>query len=148
MRALLAAPGAAPAMAPALSGAARVALLFVAAIAAAALSSGVAPLRVAVLLAIAPLAEEAVLRAGLHEALLRRAVAPWRANLMSALLFAVAHALLRADPAALAVVLPALLIGALYGRTRRLRDAVLLHAALNALWLAAGLADLLPRFLR
>lgn len=144
MSAALAVPGGAGAR----TATPLVAVALVALAAAAALHAGVAPLRVAVLLAIAPLTEEALLRAGLHEALLRRAVAPWRANLAAALLSAAAHALLRADAAALAIGLPALLIGALYGRTRRLRDAVLLHAALNGLWLAAGLAGLLPRFLR
>lgn len=143
MSAALALPGGADARQAPLAAA-----VFVALVAAVALQAGLAPLRLAVLLALAPLAEEAVLRAGLHETLLRRAVAPWRANLVTALLFAALHTLLRADLAALVIVLPALLIGAVYGRTRRLRDAVVLHATLNALWLAAGLADLLPRFLR
>lgn len=123
-------------------------LLLAAAAAAAALQAGVAPLRVATLLLLAPLAEETVLRAGVHDALLRRAVAPVTANLACALLFGLAHAWLRGQAAALAVVLPALAIGAVYTRTRRLRDAVLLHAAFNAVWLVAATADLLPRFLR
>lgn len=122
--------------------------LAVAALALAAWLDGVAALRLAVLLAVAPLAEEALLRAGLHEALLRRGVAPLPTVLLCALLFGLAHALLRGDPVALAVALPALLVGALYQRSRRLRDAVLLHALLNALWLAGALAGLLPRFLR
>lgn len=122
--------------------------LVVASAAAAGWFDGTAVLRLAVLLAVAPLAEETLLRAGLHEALLRRAVAPAAANLACALLFGLAHAVLQASPAALAVALPALLVGALYRRTRRLRDAVALHAFFNALWLAAALAGLLPRFLR
>lgn len=146
MRTATAAPGAAAHLA--MPGLSCAAVLFVAAVAAAAWHGGVAPLRVAVLLAVAPLAEEALLRTGLHEALRRRAVVPWQANLITALVFAAAHALLRGEAAALAVALPALVIGAVYRRTRRLRDAVLLHAAMNALWLAAGLADLLPRFMR
>lgn len=125
------------------------AVLLLAALAAAlALQAGVAPLRVATLLLIAPLAEEAVLRAGLHDALLRRALAPALANLACALLFGLAHALLRGQAAGLAVALPALAIGAVYGRARSLPDAVLLHAAFNAVWLAAAASDLLPRFLR
>lgn len=124
------------------------ALAAAAAVGATALGAGVAPLRVAVLLLIAPLAEETLLRLGLHEPLLRRGVAAWRANLVAALAFTLAHLLLRGELAALAVVLPALLVGALWQCTRRLRDAVLLHATLNAFWLAAALADLLPRSMR
>ncbi len=124
------------------------AALAVAALAALAWVDGATGVRLAVLLVVAPLAEEAVLRAGLHEALLRRAVAPALANLACALLFGLLHALARGSSAALLVVLPALLVGALYQRTRRLRDAVLLHAFFNALWLAAAVADLLPRVLR
>ncbi|MBX3603697.1 MAG: JDVT-CTERM system CAAX-type protease [Piscinibacter sp.] len=124
------------------------AVLFVAAVAAVALHAEVAPLRVLVLLAVAPLAEEAVLRAGLHEALLRRRMRAVAANIACAIAFGLVHALVRGDLAALAVALPALLVGAVYGRTRRLRNAVLLHAVLNAAWLAAVLADVLPRFLR
>ena len=91
--------------------------------------------RLWMLLVLAPLAEEALFRAGLQEALLRRWHAPRSANLVTALVFGIAHALVRSDPAALVVVVPALLIGALYGRTRRLRDCVALHAAMNAIWL-------------
>ena len=102
--------------------------------AAAATFGGQAP-RIAVLLVIAPLAEEALFRAGLHEALLRRRWAPWAANALTALVFGVMHALVRADASALAVVLPALVIGQVYTLRRRLRDCVVLHAAMNALWL-------------
>ncbi len=124
------------------------AALAVAALAGVAWVDGATGVRLAVLLVVAPLAEEAVLRAGLHEALLRRAVAPALANLACALAFGLLHAVARGSPAALLVALPALLVGALYQRTRRLRDAVLLHAFFNALWLAAAAADLLPRVLR
>jgi membrane protease YdiL (CAAX protease family) len=98
--------------------------------------------RVVVLLLVAPLAEEIVFRAGLHEALLRRALSPHIANLATALAFGLAHLAVRGDGMAFAVVLPALLIGAVYQRTRRVRDCVLLHAAMNAFWLVAGLAGL------
>jgi membrane protease YdiL (CAAX protease family) len=102
----------------------------------AALSAGSPlPQRLWMLLLVAPLAEEAVFRAGLQEVLLRRWQAPLAANLWTALTFGLAHALVRADPGALAVAAPALLIGWVYGRTRRLRDCVALHAAMNALWL-------------
>jgi len=106
----------------------------------AAMSAGVATPRVVVLLALAPLAEEVVFRAGLHETLLRRLQSPWTANAVTALTFALAHALLRGDPAALGIVLPALLIGAVYTRTRRLGPCVGLHAVMNAAWLVWGLA--------
>jgi membrane protease YdiL (CAAX protease family) len=91
--------------------------------------------RIAVLLVIAPLVEESLFRAGLHEWLLRRRTAPWAANLATALAFGAMHALVRADAAALFVVVPALVIGQVYGMRRRLRDCVVLHAAMNALWL-------------
>ncbi len=107
---------------------------------AAALSAGVSAPRVAVLLALAPLAEESIFRAGLHETLLRHGQARWLANALTALAFGAAHVALRGDPAALAVALPALLIGAVYERTRRLWHCVALHAAMNAIWLAWGLA--------
>lgn len=95
--------------------------------------------RVAVLLVIAPLLEEAVFRAGLQEALLRQLRRPLAANLVTALVFGVAHAALRGEPAAFAVALPAVLIGAIYARTRRLAPCALLHAALNAAWLGWNL---------
>jgi hypothetical protein len=37
----------------------------------------------------------------------------------------------------IAVIAPALLIGAAYSRRRRVRECVALHAAMNALWLVA-----------
>jgi membrane protease YdiL (CAAX protease family) len=98
-------------------------------------SAGVSTPRVWLLLLMAPLIEESLFRAGLHEALLRTALAPSLANLLTALAFGLAHALVRIDAAALVVALPALVIGLVYGRTRRVRDCVALHAAMNALWL-------------
>jgi membrane protease YdiL (CAAX protease family) len=105
----------------------------------AAMSAGVAAPRVVVLLVLAPVAEEVVFRAGLHEMLLRRLRSPWTANAATALAFALAHALLHGDPAALGVALPALLVGAVYARTRRLGPCVALHAVMNAAWLVWGL---------
>lgn len=109
-----------------------------------ALQAGASPLRVAVLLALAPVAEEVVFRAGLQEALLRQTVwrwhtAPWLANAATALAFALTHAQARGSLLGLAVVAPALLLGSVYGAQRRLRWCVLLHAVMNALWLLAGL---------
>lgn len=104
-----------------------------------ALQAGASPLRVAVLLALAPLAEEVVFRAGVQEELLRLRMSPWLANAATALAFALAHALARGSLLGLAVVAPALLLGSVYGAQRRLRWCVLLHAAMNALWLLAGL---------
>ena len=93
-------------------------------------------LRTAVLLVLAPLVEELVFRAGLQESLLRRWRSPRVANALTALVFALAHVLVRGEAAALAVGLPALLIGAAYERWRRVWPCVLLHAAMNAIWLA------------
>ncbi len=104
-----------------------------------ALQAGASPLRVAMLLALAPLAEEVVFRAGVQEELLRLRMSPWLANAATALAFALAHALARGSLLGLAVVAPALLLGSVYGAQRRLRWCVLLHAAMNALWLLAGL---------
>ena len=118
------------------------ALALLAGVAAAASLHGVAGGRIVVLLLAAPVVEEALFRAGLHEALLRRAGGPLFANVATALAFGVAHSLLHGDPAALAVALPALLIGSVYQRTRRVRDCALLHAVMNALWLAGGLTGL------
>jgi membrane protease YdiL (CAAX protease family) len=93
--------------------------------------------RLVMLILVAPVLEEIVFRAGLHEALQRQ----WRqiphlANAATALIFGASHMLVRGDPAAFAVVLPALLIGAVYERTGRLRHCILLHAAMNVGWLA------------
>ena len=84
--------------------------------------------------------KEALFRAGLQEFLLRRRAAPWLANGLTALAFGLAHAGWRGESAALAVIAPALLLGLVYGRTRRLLPCVLLHAAMNAVWLAWSLA--------
>lgn len=91
--------------------------------------------RVWVLVMLAPLLEESVFRAGVQEALLRRNWRPLTANGLTALAFALAHVAVRGEASAFAVVAPALLVGAVYGRWRRLRWCVALHAAMNALWL-------------
>jgi membrane protease YdiL (CAAX protease family) len=91
--------------------------------------------RACILLMIAPLTEEIIFRAGLQETLLMRRVTRHVSNLATALVFALAHVALQRDWAGLAVVLPALLIGEVYGRQRRLAPCILLHAGMNAVWL-------------
>lgn len=90
--------------------------------------------RIGVLLVAAPLLEEAVFRCGAQEALLRRGMAPHLSVWLTALLFGLAHVLLRGEAQAFAVAAPALLIGTVYARWRWLLPCVLLHAAMNAAW--------------
>ena len=93
--------------------------------------------RLAVLLVLAPLLEEAVFRAGLQEALLRRWHGlPLLTNAVTAAAFSLAHVIARGDVESFAVVLPALLIGAVYQRTRNVTACAAVHAAMNSLWLA------------
>lgn len=126
--------GQAPLLAATLAGVLAWALV------AAALQAAGAP-QVWLLLVLAPLLEEAAFRAGLHEALLRRPLPPWLANAAVALVFALLHAAVQGRWEAMAVALPALLIGAAYQRWRRVRWCVLLHAAMNAVWLAMTLMN-------
>jgi len=77
---------------------------------------------------------DSVAVAGLHEALLRRGVRPGVAVVAVALAFAGTHLLWWGSALALAVAVPALLIGVAYQHTRRVRVCVLLHAAMNAAW--------------
>jgi len=90
----------------------------------------------AVLLVLAPITEETVFRGGLHESLLRRLRSRLAANVLTALAFGLVHVAVRGHAAAFAVAAPALLIGLVYGRTRTLWPCVVLHAAMNAIWLA------------
>jgi membrane protease YdiL (CAAX protease family) len=99
-------------------------------------ASGVDGSRLVVLLSLAPLFEETAFRAGLHEALLRREQLAPHANLLTALVFGVAHAVFHGHALAIAVVLPAWLVGLVYERTRSVRACVALHAFLNAVWIA------------
>ena len=105
----------------------------------AAVSAGPGAQRVWIVLVLAPLAEEAVFRAGLQEYLLRRLRTPLVANGLVALAFALAHVATRGEWAHFAVFVPALLVGAVYERWGRLRLCVFLHAAMNALWLVSSL---------
>jgi hypothetical protein len=98
----------------------------------------------------APLLEEIVFRAGLQAWLQDRLAVDhstnpgtwlWRAGLANALTglaFAAAHAAVRPSLLSALTLLPALLLGAVYQRTRRLRDCVVLHASFNAVWLMAA----------
>lgn len=90
------------------------------------------------LLVFAPVTEELVFRAGLLEGLLRRG---WRAGsavALSALAFAAAHLVTQPVGWALAIVAPGVLLGALYARTRRVGPCIVLHAAMNGVWLLAA----------
>ena len=104
-----------------------------------AVSAGPGVQRAWILLVLAPLAEEAVFRAGLQEYLLQRLRTPLVANGLTALAFALAHVATRGEWASFAVFVPALLIGAVYERWGRLRLCVVLHASMNALWLVWSL---------
>jgi membrane protease YdiL (CAAX protease family) len=90
------------------------------------------------LLLVAPLLEEVVLRAGLHDAWLQRARSPRDARLgllVTTLAFGVAHALSRSAALGLAVMPAAAFIGWVYQQRRRLLDCIGLHAFLNLGWL-------------
>lgn len=105
----------------------------------AAAAGGDAAQRVWVLLVLAPLLEEAVFRAGAQECLLRRGAPAWVANVGTAVAFGLAHAALRGEWAGFAVAAPALLLGWVYSRSRRLLPCITLHALMNAVWLAMNL---------
>ncbi len=112
----------------------------------------------------APLAEELVFRAGLQARLLAllqantgaaRAGTQARvlggrallANLVTALAFAAAHALVQPGVLAWSTALPGLAIGCLYQRTGRVRDCAVLHALFNAVWFACTASSSAPTFL-
>jgi membrane protease YdiL (CAAX protease family) len=120
------------------AGTAAAVLAWVAA--ASALEAAGAP-RVWLLLVLAPVLEEAAFRAGLHEALLARQWSPAAANGLTAVCFAALHMAAQGSWQGALVAGPALLIGAVYNRWRRVRWCVLLHAAMNAAWLAAMLMN-------
>ena len=90
---------------------------------------------IVVLLVIAPVAEEALFRAGVQDWLLRRHRRGWPANITSSALFVVAHCLSRGvDLATLGVAFPSLALGWLYGRYRCLRLCIATHMLMNILW--------------
>lgn len=92
----------------------------------------------------AALLEEIVFRGGVQETLLRlpdsvgalrgRAHWPAAANLLTALLFALAHGMVRSWTLAAAVLPAAVALGGLYQHTRRLWPCIAAHAAMNLLW--------------
>jgi membrane protease YdiL (CAAX protease family) len=89
---------------------------------------------------VAPVLEEIVFRAGLQEELLRNvrlraAMGALSANVLTALAFAAAHVALQPGLLAGLTVVPALFIGALYQRQRRLAPCIALHALFNVIWL-------------
>lgn len=96
------------------------------------------PATVWTLLLIAPWLEELVFRAGLQEALWRHGFGRFSSALLAAAAFAAAHGLTRSWGLALAVLPPALLLGLVYARWRRLDAAVAAHAGMNLFWLMAS----------
>ena len=115
--------------------------LVLALIGGATIADGASAGRVWILLLFAPVIEETLFRAGLQEALLQRGHAPWIANLLTALAVGLAHVAVHRTPEALAVIVPALAIGAIYAARRRLRPCIALHAAMNAVWICWGLGQ-------
>lgn len=89
-----------------------------------------------------PLLEEAVFRGLIQATLLElgsvRRLMPGIsvANVAASLLFALAHVLLQGIPEAALVIVPSLVLGAVFERHRGLATPVILHAAYNAAWLA------------
>jgi membrane protease YdiL (CAAX protease family) len=91
------------------------------------------------LVVLAPVLEETVFRAGVHESLLRtlgqRAERLVIANVLTALLFAAGHVINRGDAQSLLTFFPALVIGAAYQRHRQLAPCIAMHAFFNVVWL-------------
>lgn len=94
----------------------------------------------AALVVLAPVAEEAIFRAGLHEQLLRWGLMRGHANALTVLAFVLVHGLARSWALGLAVALPAWWIGRVYGARRRLRPCIAWHAGFNLVWVALALA--------
>ena len=114
------------------------AALAVALIAGAGIVTGHAPWTSLLLLAIAPVLEEVVFRAGLQEWLLRQRIQPLASTVGGAMAFALMHGLTRSWLLAAWVFVPALVLGALYVRKRSLGPVVVLHSAMNLVWLWVG----------
>lgn len=101
------------------------------------------PTRWGTLLLLSPAAEEVLFRAGLQETLSRLLsdrirAAELAANALTALGFAAAHLLMHAGLLAGLTLLPAMLIGHVYQRHRRLAPCIALHASFNAIWLMSA----------
>ena len=91
----------------------------------------------------APVAEEIIFRRGLHEALLRglffdRAREPLGVNVLTAIAFAAAHWLVRPSYLSLLTLFPALVIGAMFNKYRRLDLCIVGHAIFNLIWLVGA----------
>ncbi len=99
------------------------------------------------LLAGAPVVEEVIFRLGLQQELLARLRSAAVANAVTAVVFALAHALSQGTWQSLLTLLPALAIGSLYQRSRRVAPCIAVHAAFNAIWLTLPLIHALPTFL-
>jgi membrane protease YdiL (CAAX protease family) len=92
--------------------------------------------RLLVLLLAAPLIEEAVFRAGVQEFLIR---ARLRASVCvgaTASAFAAVHVVARHELTAIVILVPGILLGLLYQRTRSVWACAALHAVMNAAWLS------------
>ena len=101
------------------------------------------PPRWSTLLLLAPVAEELLFRAGLQDALSRHLsgrirAAELAANTATAMAFTAAHMLMQPGLLAGLTLLPALLIGRVYQRRRRLAPCIALHASFNAIWLMSA----------
>jgi membrane protease YdiL (CAAX protease family) len=83
----------------------------------------------------APVVEEVIFRLGLHQELLTRLRSAPTANVLTALAFAMAHGLTQGTWQSLLTGLPALAIGFIYQRSRRLAPCIAVHASFNAIWL-------------
>ena len=89
------------------------------------------------LLVLAPTLEEVVFRGGLQEGLLRcfGDSRSRMANLLTATAFTAAHVAMRPTVASLLTVLPALAIGLIYQRGRRIAPCIAVHIVFNGIWL-------------
>ncbi len=90
------------------------------------------------LLVVAPVIEELFFRGVIQAALLRQPDwwgRPLAANAITAIAFGLTHLAFSAPPHALAVALPALVIGGVYQRTRSILLCIASHSAFNAVYL-------------
>jgi membrane protease YdiL (CAAX protease family) len=83
----------------------------------------------------APIVEEVIFRLGLQQELLTRLRSAPTANVLTALAFAMAHGLSQGTWLSLLTVMPALAIGLIFQRSRRLTPCIALHALFNTVWL-------------
>jgi uncharacterized protein len=98
-------------------------------------AAGCLPSALFTLVVAAPVLEEIVFRAGLQTQLMRR-FSMLSANVLTALAFAVVHVMVRPSVLSVLTFFPALMVGTLFQRQRRLLPCIALHAAFNATWLA------------